>query len=576
MIESALAFHAVEWPAPDARLRGRVVWLRGWLVGKPGSHFVDIRALGPGGVHLGVLGLPRVDLAAHFRAAGAWLPAGFVIGVSLADGPATLHLEVQDEHGRWVALQTISFVVAADGAAEAGTLGLVASVPGGSSTERTPHLPFHGHLDQPGAGATRQHGGLTVFGWLLHASAPLRRVTATFDGRSFFPLHHSLADAALAVEFPLAATRSARVRGQVPAPATLATPALLRVYAELADGSVHLCVAKRVAWPREAAAPPLPAGGPAPRVATLPALPSGRPRRLLLALRTLRSEDATLRALDLARFLRGTGRWVARVVGTEDGDLRAAFEAAGCPVQLLDVGAWVDSGESDANLARLDSQVWWGHLDAVALFDPVSQWAGRLARRHGLAVFEDPSGALAWAAPADSRLAFDAAAPLVAPIRGLAVHGAGTLVQAAVADPTGAPVVLTDWRDHADETLLATALPQAPRLSCGDWPERAAACVCPAFAAHPHHRLLTAAASGVSVMTTPSPLLVRLFAHGEVTFVPPGDPLALHHALADLAANPAAAARRAAAAQRVVLEACEPAAQMTRWLGALESAAAAR
>lgn len=576
MIESALAFHAVEWPAPNARLRGRVVWLRGWLVGKPGFRFVDVRARGPGGFHLGVLGLPRFDLAAHFHSPHSWLPAGFAVGVPLAHGPATLHLEAQDEHGDWVALQTISFVVAADGAAEAGTLGLVAPQPGGSRTERTPHLPFHGHLDQPGVDTIRRHGGLTVFGWLLHASAPLRRVTATLDGLTFFPLHHSLADAALAEELLLGSARPARLRGHVPAPVTLARPALLRIYAQLDDGSVHLCFAKRVAWSEETAAPPLPAGGPAPLVGTLPALPSGRPRRLLLALRTLRPDDATLRALDLVRFLRGTGRWIARVVGTEDGDLRAAFEAAGCPVQLLDVGAWVDSGESDAELAGLDPQVWWGHLDAVALFDPVSQWAGRLARRQGLVVFEDRPDALAWAAPANSRLTFDAAAPLVAPIRGLAVHGAGTLVQAAVCDSAGDPIVLTDWRDHADETLLSTALAQAPRLSRGNWPERAAACVCPAFAAHPHHRLLTAAASGVSVVTTPSPLLVRLFAHGEVTFVPPGDPPALARALADFAANPAAAARRATAAQRVVLDACEPAAQMTRWLGALESAATAR
>lgn len=575
MIESALAFHAVESPAPDARVAGPVVWLRGWIVGKPGFGFTDVRVRDAAGSHRGLFGLPRADLAAHFGSNRPWLAAGFVVGVPLPEGAATLHLEAQDAHGNWIGLQSLALTVAADGAVESGSIGRVIPVAGGSQTERTPHLPFHGHLDLPAAAAPREHGGVAVFGWLLHEAAALRAVTATLDGRTFFPLHHGLTDEALAQKLPQAAARQSRLRGRVPAPPTLATTPCLRIYAELADGSAHLCFGQRIALheqPERAAQP----SSPPLRSASLPPLPSGRPRRLLMALRTLRPDDATLRALDVARFLRRSGRWVVRVVGAEDGTLREAFEAAECPVQLIDLGPWVDSGETDAALALVGREIWWRNLDAVALFDPVSRWAGQVARRHGIAVFEDAPEAIAWVPTETSRVAFDPAAPLVAPIRGLAAHGAETLVQALADAGDGARVILADWRDHADETLLAAALAQAPRLGRGEWPALAAGCVCPAFANHPHQRLLAAIAGGVPVVSTPSPLLSRLFAHGEIQFVPPGNPLALAHALADLAANPAASARRAEAARRVALAACNPAVQLPRWLGALAAAAASR
>ena len=89
MRESAVCFHNLEWPPDGARLAGPVVWLRGWIVGQPGHDFIDIRVRdAAGAVHLGVLGLPRVDLAAHFKAARPWLPAEFILGAPVSDGAA--------------------------------------------------------------------------------------------------------------------------------------------------------------------------------------------------------------------------------------------------------------------------------------------------------------------------------------------------------------------------------------------------------------------------------------------------------------------------------------------------------
>lgn len=573
MIESPLAHHAVEWPAPGARVRGPVIWLRGWIVPKPGVTFVDVRARSPHGLARGVLGLPRVDLARHFGSSRAWLPAGFSIGVTVPDGTATLHLEAQDEHGRWITLGTWEGVVAPEGAAPDRSEGELSDC----DTRRVPHLPFHGHLDEPSSHA--ETGVVTLFGWLLHETARITRVTATVDGRVFWPLHHGLTDESLAQLVPLPAARHARLRGAVPMPPTLSTPASLRVYAELEDGSAHLCFASRIAAlePVAEVAPsaPEPLGDD-----LLPLLPSGRPRRLLMVLRTLRPDDATRRALDVATYLRASGRWAVRAVATEDGACREAFEAVECPCQLLDVSGYVGASGPEAGneLEKLRRQVWWRHLDAVALFDPISEWAGKLAQREGLPVFRDPVASLAWFSPDAERWRFDPAAPFLAPLRGLAAHGATTLLAALSTDdaPPGPAVVLSDLRDHAEEALLRLALAQAPRLREGAAPATLGALVNPAFRDPPHHSVLTAAAAGIPILTTPSPLLRAAFPAGEVVFVPPGNPLAWAHALADLTANPAAATRRAAAAQRAVFARHHPADHLARWLRALEATARCR
>jgi hypothetical protein len=158
MRESAACFHNLEWPPEGARLAGPVVWLRGWIVGKPGHDFIDVRVRHGGGAHLGVLGLPRTDLAAHFSAGRPWLPAEFILGVPAADGPVSLVLEAMDAHGGWSPLQTIALVVAPDGAPPPRVEGRLETRPEGTWTVRDAHHPFHGHLDDPGPAPALAHG----------------------------------------------------------------------------------------------------------------------------------------------------------------------------------------------------------------------------------------------------------------------------------------------------------------------------------------------------------------------------------------------------------------------------------
>lgn len=394
MHEGPCCFHNLEWPAAGARLAGPVIWLRGWIVGKPGHDFVDVRVRHEGSIHLGVLGLPRVDLANHFKSPRPWLPAEFILGIPLSDGSATLGLEAMDAIGRWHLLTEVPVTISSDGLASPRVEGRIEAFPEGTWTVRDAHHPFHGHLDQPGPLPQLHRGLAPVFGWLLDETRPLLAVLATTDILVFNHLDHSLDDDALAAKVPQhPRARHARLRGAVDFPATIVEPACLRVYAVSPDGAVHLCFAQRIgatpatspAIDRPVAYTPLPEQD-------LRELPSGRPRRVLIVLRTLWPDDSTLRALDIARHLVASHRWAARVVSMEDGPLRREFEATDVESLIVNPEPLL-SAQDEPSLAealgKLTRQIWWRHLDVVAVFDPICGWIMGTARQQGIPVLFD-------------------------------------------------------------------------------------------------------------------------------------------------------------------------------------------
>ncbi|MBL9218614.1 MAG: hypothetical protein JNG82_09015 [Opitutaceae bacterium] len=578
MREGPCTFHNLEWPPDNATVAGPIVWLRGWAVGRPGTSLTDLRVRTPAGIHLGVLGLPRTDLAAHFAPGRAWLPAEFVAGVPLSDGPAEIALEVRDAAGNWHLLQTLHLAVAPGGTASPRTEGEVVPQPGGSWTLRGTHLPFHGHLDDP----TVSHGLLAPFGWLLHEGQSIRRLLGTVDGLLFHHLAHGQADASLAAKVPhLPAAATARFRGHLDLPVTVPAPALLRIYAELADGSAHLCFARRV--PHDAALP-APAAAPAtaalPSLDTLPARSSGRPRRLLFVTGTLEPEDAAGRALDLARAFAHGGQWVARLITAEDGSLRQKFEDADCPVQFVDLRALFAGRPGAAD--QLARQIWWSHLDAVVCFDEVSRWIEAPARARGLPVLHDPASSTAWVPPGISWM-HDPAGPLVAPIRGLADGGASVLLRAAdhlirhhAGTLAGRRIHLTALGSTEEEQrfLADVELNQLTLFTTEPPPAGLAALLSPAWVRPPVGAQLAALAAGVPVISTGAGLPVG-FGPQEASLIPAGNALALAHAIADVLANPAAARRRATAAQALASARHAFPAASERWFGALRATIAA-
>jgi hypothetical protein len=628
MRESAVCFHNLEWPPDGARLAGPVAWLRGWIVGRPGHDFVDLRVRHAGGTHLGVLGLPRTDLATHFQAARPWLPAEFILGVPVADGPVALALEAMDAHGQWHLLQTVSLTIGADGQPPPRVEGRVESRPDGSWTVRDAHHPFHGHLDAPGATPVLRDGRAPVFGWLLDEMRPLAAVLATTDTLVFNHLEHSRTDDALAAKVSHPGARHARLRGAVDFPATLPVPACLRVYAVSPDGSVTLCFAQRLQPPATTAtvlpATTLPV---APAHQPLPALPSGRPRRLLFVLRTLFPDDATLRALDLARHLTAAHRWAVRVVATEDGPLRRDFEAAGVESLVVDPGPMLSAASTEAMtgaLRSLERQIRWDYLDAVVVFDPVCGWAMAVARRRGLRVLFDCSAAepvapdatalpdvqalqregwlaasfvcfaSATAARAQHALLGGRPAALVG-----AWHTPGLAPLAAEPDRRIilAPLRTVDWlaRQHP-ATAARWFFRQGPAVNfdaerlaqqddafnvpalqhAADWgTDGVALCLGPLFGRGPLRPVIDAVAAGIPAVAPDSGLTRELFAGTRVPCVDAANPLAAAHALLAWESLPATLQREAAAIAPDFRAAHDPAHLLPQWERLLETSIAA-
>jgi hypothetical protein len=617
MREAAACFHNLEWPPEGARLAGPIAWLRGWIVGKPGHDFTDVRVRHAGGTHLGVLGLPRTDLAAHFRPDQSWLPAEFILGVPVTDGPVTLTVEARDALGAWHPLPPVNLTIAPDGQPPPRVEGRVEIVPTGSWTVRDAHHPFHGHLDEPGPAPRPGDGRARVFGWLLDETQPLTSVLATLDLLVFNALDHSRTDEALAPKVRHPGARHARLRGAVDCPVSLPAVPCLRVYAVSPGGAVHLCFAQRI---QPVTAPET--LRPAPELVALPqrplpVLPSGRPRRLLFVVRSLWPNDATLRALDLARHLVGSHRWAARVVSTEDGPLRAEFAATDVESLVVDPASWLAAGDApaaDRALAGLQRQIWWKHLDAVAVFDPLCGWALALARSQGIpTVFDcaateplepDPTGIAtvqaalraSWASAGVTCFSSSAAASAQAGRagRGPTViipqwHTPGLVPGAAIRDPRVAlaPRRTADWlaRQHpaaasrwilrqgpagivdADKlAALEDATASRGFLRTKDWSvDGVSLCLGPLFGRGPLRPVLDAAAIAIPVVAPRTPLTEEWFAGTRVPLTDPADPVALAHALLAWEGAPQSFQREADAIAPVFRAAHDPVTLLAQW-----------
>ncbi|MBI2517729.1 MAG: hypothetical protein HYV95_12565 [Opitutae bacterium] len=630
MQESALCFHNLEWPPAGACLAGPVVWLRGWIVGQPGHDFIDVRVRHGGGIHLGVLGLPRVDLAAHFRATRPWLPAEFILGVPVADGPVTLALEAMDAHGAWHELQSLALIIAPDGAPAPRVEGRLESSPDGSWTVRDAHHPLHGHLDDPGPAPRLRHGRAPVFGWLLDETRPLAAVLATTDTLVFNHLEHSLTDDALAAKVSHPGARRARLRGEVDFPVTIFPPACLRVYAVSSDGSACLCFAQRIT-PAEApvtAEHSQAASYPPVTPRSLPPLPSGRPRRLLLVTRSLWPNDATLRALDLARHLTAGHQWACRLVSTEDGPLRHDFERANIGSLVVDPEPLFSACDETAMqhaLGRLQRQIWWGALDAVAVFDPVCGWAITLARRQNIPVLfdclaDEPMEPDPTALPAvqtllrdgwrsATALCFGSAAAARAqhsqfgdrPAEIIAQWHSPNLPPRAAADGRRvalAPLRTVDWLVRQYPAVAAhwsfrqgpAGLNSAERLVRQDDPFNAPAlqhgadwsiggialCLGPLFGRGPLRPVLDAAAAGVPLAAPRTPTTEEWFAETRLPLSAEDNPLALAHALLACDTQPELDQRESTAAAARIQARHSPGELLSRWAGLLATVAATR
>ncbi len=477
MLETPHATFHLDSPAPgDTPPAGRII-LRGWLVAKPGQHFVDLRARVGQRVFPGVYGLPRPDLAEFFKAREPRLLAAFEQPAILVSGANSVVFEACTLAGDWLAVHTETITAGPApatpfaAAAKEGTLRavefarafhlllrraagepqpdwptlateLAAALPH-PSTARFAHAPFHAHFDEPAALTRGAYGRVNLIGWLFHETEAVRRVFATFDLQTVQELKPSGEYAGVPERFPqFANAKNCRWKGFVDCPAQLPQPRTLRLYAELADGSWHLCNVQHTllwdietekrgyprfshsaflhaAWalrtalrrrgiPTENLRALLPELRPiwnsfralAPRRGPSMGGLSGElfssnpaqsdPRRLLLVTHNLNLEGAPLFLAEFAAFCRRTGRAELTVVTGRDGPLRKRYEQLGATIHVVDLTPLVHATTPAAQrtaLRRIVARLDFAACDLVVANTLASYWAvhaARAARRPSL------------------------------------------------------------------------------------------------------------------------------------------------------------------------------------------------
>ena len=472
MHETPFSFSHLESPAPGASLPPGRHMLRGWVMPKPGGHFVDVRARVGSRVFAGVHGFPRADLAAHFKTGRPVALAEFSVVVELTPGAAEVVLEVLVIEGYWTAFQTCGYQIVAHAppaslALPSGPLRwheygralqillreqrrqpaepptslarqLVAEIPYPRDL-RHPPLPFRGHLDEPAAITRCGFGRTAVLGYLFHETQPIKRVLATFDLQAWQTVDHRRPSPSPAGYFPQFATaRNCGLFGLIDVPAQLPNPVCLRLYAELDDGSRHLCsvVRSRLYTNEDEKAPyppqdrasfasthlalsaamaergievviddemqrelarreeeflrraprSLPAATPLQPAPLTPAAPL--PCRMLLVTHNLNLEGAPLFLVDYARHLASLGVRLT-LLSPVDGPLRARFAESCESVLITDASAVFAAGSADdAYLAinRLAPTIDFAAFDLVVCNTFTTFWAVHAAKTAGCRV----------------------------------------------------------------------------------------------------------------------------------------------------------------------------------------------
>lgn len=416
MLETAEAYFHLDDPvAPGAPLYAGPVLLRGWAAGRGACFITDLRVRLGDRIYPVFHGHPRPDVAQFLGVTRPCFPAGFEVELLLAGGENRVRFEMCDCRGQWRELHTpvitatpaqpvewrqdagtvhphefaralrlvLQRSLGGDVAAAAHAVAACLPIP---FVTRFPALPFHGHLHQPPLLQRADFGRLIVEGWLFHETARIRRVVASVDLQAWATLHYGNEHpyvAGLFPQFPQA--RLSRLEGFIDVPSHLPQPLSVRVFAELEDGSWHLCHVQRShiydgetnkapygtfsAWRFVRAAQALrraclarqlavPGGrwfiralrevwteyrarasalNSAPRAAAPLTLPDSAavPERVLLVTHNLNYEGAPLFLLELARHLRERGAQLA-VLSAADGPLRAEFARLDAEIALVE------------------------------------------------------------------------------------------------------------------------------------------------------------------------------------------------------------------------------------------------
>lgn len=266
---------AVEVHPPDWRFPADKSWIAGWILPAEGQTITDIRAKIHHRVILGLSGLPHPAFPEAANQPNTASSAGFSFLLCPQPDATLLRLETCDQSGRWTEFfrTRISSAPAVVLSAPPQNLNhslsrlttflllqqkrhpqrhrndladeLIAAFVA-EPLDAHPNLPFLGTLEEPHATGRLRYGRIPITGWLAHPSALITRIEAMIDPLPGQNLPHGLARHDVAATFSsLNRQNNTAFVGELALPPDLVAPVLLKIFAELDDGTRHLVFARR-------------------------------------------------------------------------------------------------------------------------------------------------------------------------------------------------------------------------------------------------------------------------------------------------------------------------------------------
>ena len=448
----AVEIHPTDWVFPTGKS-----WVAGWIYTAEDDAVTDVRAWIDDRPFWGLHGLPRPEVEKQLRGHVGPPYAGFSFLLAPHRQAKLLRLEACDLDGNWTEFHRNRITVAPENSPHpapvrvAEMLSVLTPALLRHSTRRPdrslgnlageilsavlseplnafPNPPFVGALEEPATIGRVRDGQVSVTGWLAHETATIVRLSAIIDPLLEVKLPHGLARPDISGHFPgLVGHAESAFVGQVDLPARLNAPVLIKIFAELDDGTKPLVFAQRFQ-------PEILAGAvrPVPFVTSLrfsqgiwalassarklgmdssgvlgaaraawacyPSRQRARPPavrfassgdsrlRILAVTHNLNFEGAPRLLLELSRFLVRQPGISIRVLSPHEGPLRAQFEAAGMKVEVVDVApllATETAADFHAALPAISDRVDWNQVDLVLANTMVSFWAVHLARASG-------------------------------------------------------------------------------------------------------------------------------------------------------------------------------------------------
>ena len=253
---------------------GKPVWISGWFLSKTGAVFSDIRAVIDDIPYLGLLGLPHEHAERTHRGYVGLPHAGFVLQVKPPPGAKVLRLELLDAGNHWVEIfrapikvkagprsgtklrtnlvaiqleRLLQEMRARPGQDLSGVAEGLAMEIGAKTLDTLPNPPFFGALENPLGYSGSQFGKKWIVGWILHREKRIVRLLA-----STHPLVENELDygdrprgeaTAMFPDAPNAAFP--QFFGMADLDEHAPDPVVVKIFAELEDGSRHLVFARR-------------------------------------------------------------------------------------------------------------------------------------------------------------------------------------------------------------------------------------------------------------------------------------------------------------------------------------------